>query len=270
MHVLKTFCILSLLIASQSLSATNLARENQIEMELRKDVIEGEIITLGPDQKSFVGIYSRSTLPFKQGGVILLHDLGKNPDSPEIIRPLRTRLVEHGWDTLSIQMPVAGKFSHRKTYDSMIPEAIDRINEAVSFFTQKNNFNLGIVAHGHGAATGAHYLATTPLEVVGGMIAISMDLETPHSEDDLKKIKVPFIDIYGELDLNSVTKSASDRKRAVSFNAANLKYRQIRKTGADHFFTGLEDSLFVTVRNWLAKNVAGEEVILKQDESAGN
>ena len=256
------FCLFFL---SANTPASNIVREAAIEKHIKERLKSGTIVDLGEGKDAFYGIYEESKLPLKQGGIILLHDIDQNPDAPQIIRPLRTLLTNNGWDTLSIQMPLAGKLSSRDTYYSLLPQSALRLNAALSFFENKNNTNLGLIGHGMGANMAVNFLSNTPRDSLRGLIAIGMDSENPIILDKLKKIQIPMLDIYGSLDFPFVLNTAAARKRAVTLNAANLNYRQFKRLGADHYFTGLQKSLFTSVRAWLGKNIAGEEVILRKN-----
>ncbi len=64
----------------------------------------------------------------------------------------------------------------------------------------------------------------------------------------LQDIKLPILDLYGENDLESVIKTAPDRRKAA---AGNPGYQQIMVPGADHFFDGEETQLLAEVTRWL-------------------
>ena len=62
-------------------------------------------ITVGKSQwleasgERFLGIFTRSTTGVSLGGVIILPSLGRTPDWPDVIAPLRKALPTHGWST---------------------------------------------------------------------------------------------------------------------------------------------------------------------------
>ena len=74
-------------------------------------------ITVGKPQwleaggQRFLGIYTASTTGSSLGGAIILPCLGEHPNWPDVIAPLRKSLPNHGWDTLSIALPVPTKGS---------------------------------------------------------------------------------------------------------------------------------------------------------------
>ena len=183
-----------------------------------------------------------------------------------MIRTLRTRLTENGWDTLSLLMPMAGRQSPRDIYYSLKDISIYRISEAVKFFEKKNNINLGLVGHGMGANMAAQFQAATPLEGIRGIVMINADAKHASTEEALKVIDVPILDLYGSQSHPRVQDTAVNRKRAISFTAGNLNFRQYRYLGADDDFRGLQDQLYLTIRAWLGKNISGKEIILNNKE----
>lgn len=68
----------------------------------------------------------------------------------------------------------------------------------------------------------------------------------------LEKIKIPVLDLYGSQDLEPVLNSVKDRAQA-GRKAGNKDYRQVKVTGANHFFQGLETDLVRRVKSWLAQ-----------------
>ncbi|MEJ2528758.1 MAG: DUF3530 family protein [Gammaproteobacteria bacterium] len=134
------------------------------------------------------------------------------------MQPLRTGLTEHGWETLSLQMPLAPLGVASTAYASLIPEAAPRISAAIEFLKQRKIKKIVIIGHSLGARMGLEALAAgVPKEVIA-FVAIG----TPTRVDDpetgtlgaLKKIKLPLLDIYGSRDLPSVMTGAKARELA--------------------------------------------------------
>lgn len=237
--------------------ASDAVRESKIISEIKRSLAHGEVLILDPDNQAFFAIYEETSLAIKQGGVIIIHGIDSNPDSPIIINPLRTQLLDSGWDTLSLQMPVSHEGSSLEKYIELIPEAFPRLDAAISFFSNENNFNLAIVAHGMGATMATDYLNQTTQNTVRALIAISMVSPQDKISQSLEKLTIPILDLYGSKDLPSVLNNAKNRKRAVILKAKNFNYRQVKIEGANHDFTGLNDALVSTVRAWLGENATG-------------
>jgi len=244
-----------------AMQASNTAEEGRIQAEIRKQLKQGEIAELDADGQQFIGIYQKSALPVTLGGVIILHGLGQNPDSPSVIRPLRNRLTRSGWDTLALQMPVPSMHSSghlfpeiEAIYPALASEAIARINAAVQFFENRENTNLAIVGHGLGANMAVSYLTNDPAKKFQALVSISMNHYHPANfTQSLSQLTLPVIDIYGSRDIKPVISGADSRKSAIVVDAANSYYRQSMIEGANHYYTGLEPELVSTVRAWLKK-----------------
>ncbi|KRT58406.1 alpha/beta fold hydrolase [endosymbiont of Ridgeia piscesae] len=256
------FCLLPGL-----LSAADLTREGRIAEQIFDAILEGQPIWLKAEGRRFLAIHTLSPAKQVQGGVILLHSMGANPDWDQVIHPLRTALPKHGWETLSIQLPVAAPGATQAEWLRLIPEAFPRIRSAAKFFREQNNHNLVLIGHSLGARMGLEFLADgAPPEAIRAFVAIG--LPTPQEQEEnpvyetLRKLKLPMLDLYGSRDLASVTDTARLR-RIVAKRAELQAYRQDRIEGADHFFSNLEQTLINRTRAWIRRHAAGEERQLK-------
>ncbi len=238
--------------------ASNLIQESLIADEIKRTLKAGKAVELAAGNLQFLAVYQETSLPAKKGGVILLHGTDQNPDSPGVIRILRTGLSKSGWDTLSMQMPIPILNEDETDPTTLIQEAIPRIEAATRFFSDKDNSNLAIVGFGLGAD-----MATGYLEQMGdSSVFFALSMISPNGSQEatlqrLQKIKIPVLDVYGSRDLPAVVSTVDDRKRAVMQKAENPHFRQIEIEGADPFYTGLESSLLGPVRGWLNKYSAG-------------
>ncbi|MCG8427136.1 MAG: alpha/beta hydrolase family protein, partial [Chromatiales bacterium] len=187
--------------------------------------------------------------------VIILHGRGAHPDWSDVINPLRSELPAHGWQTLSIQLPVAEAGAKDLVYQGLIPEALPRIAAAIDYFDQQGVQNVAIVAHSLGTLMGAAYLAeNADSDAIKGFVAISMPLVegegAANVPEVLGKLKVPMLDIYGSRDIASVRNTVRQRAIAIRKGEGNA-YRSLEIEGADHFFIGLESVLVGRVNGWL-------------------
>jgi len=260
----RVFHILLLtLICSPSAPASDLAREQRIREQIEDAILVGEPMTLRTGELGFLAIHTEAQTDETQGAVILLHGLGANPDWTEVIHPLRTRLPEHGWETLSLQMPVTAADAPRRDYLALIPEAATRIAFGVEFLKSRNIANIVVVGHSLGARMGIEWLAgeDVPKEITA-LVAVGLSADRQQRDGGtlaaIKKLQLPVLDIYGSRDLDTVLVSARARAAAAR-TAENPGYRQLEIEGADHFFRGLEDTLVMRVRAWLARVAAGME-----------
>ena len=240
--------------------ATNLAQENDISYSIKNTLKQGQAIELSDGSRPFLGVFQETSHPVKQGGIIILHGTGQNPNSPGVIRTLRTGLAKSGWDTLTIQMPIPALDSEINEIASRASETGPRITAAISYFTEKSNTNLAIVGFGNGASQAAVYLEQFTDTAVRALGMISLDGTPEPVIKSLETLKIPLLDLYGSRDSSAVVNSAKAKKRAILQKAGNPNFRQISVDGADKLFTGLEQPLLSLVRGWLHKYAAGAEV----------
>ena len=254
------FLILSLLLSQLLPAASDLARERRIADQISGALLLGEPLTLQAGDTPFLAIYTRESTDYSHGGAIILHGRGAHPDWVDVVNPLRSELPEYGWQTLSIQLPVAAADASDWVYLDLIPEAAPRIAAAVDYLKQQGLSNLVLIGHSLGSRMGLDYLATGAPQELRAFVAVGLSADSRKPREGvlraLGQIKVPMLDIYGSQDLRSVLGSA--RVRQLAAREAGLPaYRQMRVEGADHFFTGLSDTLVARVRAWLGRVTPG-------------
>ncbi|MCB1828580.1 MAG: alpha/beta fold hydrolase [Gammaproteobacteria bacterium] len=249
--------VLMLLVGSSS--ASDLARERRIALELEDAILIGSPLRLSANGSEFFAIHAESAAAQLLGGVILLHGSGANPNWHDVVFPLRAQLPESGWETLSIQLPIAAADVPEGSDQALIPEAFPRILAALEFFRQRGVENVALVGHSLGAQMGLEYLANDPTQGVKALVAVGLsarrDIPVTGTLLALQKVKLPILDIYGSRDIEPVL--ATVNARAIEARRAdNPDYRQLEVPGADHFFTGLDDQLVQRVHAWLQKTVS--------------
>ncbi|MDH5191584.1 MAG: alpha/beta hydrolase family protein [Gammaproteobacteria bacterium] len=304
-HLIKNTLVIWLLAGILSFPAISAAQEEKpAEKEaekteplpklFEKGIQIGKPIWIQSGEDKIFAIYTQETHGNTQGGIILIHDLGQHPDWPDVISPLRTRLPELGWSTLSLQMPVLDANANLKEYGALFDKVPGYIKAAVEYLRTQNIGNVVIIGHGLGAAMGANYLANAGNRSqtgVTGFIGISMSApenvdKRMHTPSLLEKITAPVFDIYGELDEPSVVQSAQERanaaKRAgilaykqqssdglkdapvartsVQQKAGSIAYRQVKISGADHNFNAQITILTKRIRGWLQRHASGKRV----------
>ena len=270
MRKLKSLIIiylLGLLSFQQFAFASDTAKEQRWAEQIVDSLLVGNAEWLQAGKDKFLALYSESTTEKTVGGAIVLHGIGVHPDWAEVIQPLRSQLPDHGWATLSLQMPILPNEAKEEDYAPLFNEVAPRIDAAIKFFKSKGVQNVVIVAHSLGSTMAAHYLAGKPDKSVQAFVAIGMNgLEKKepgmNNPGNIRKIKLPMLDLYGNRDLEHVVKGAKNRATAAS-KAGNKNYTQVMVDDADHFFNGKSDELVKRVRGWLTNNAAGMEVKLK-------
>jgi pimeloyl-ACP methyl ester carboxylesterase len=234
--------------------ASDLEKEKRWSEQIVDALLVGEAVQLDADGTAFLGIYTEASEGAGDRAVILLHGIGAHPDWPEIINPLRSELPEHGWSSLSIQMPILANDAALADYAPLFDQVGGRVEAAGAFLRERGNRTIVLIGHSLGASMGATYLAANSEHGLDGLVAIGMSVieldDRMNSALALEKITVPVLDIYGSRDLDGVLNTAKARAAAAR-TSGNADFRQTEVEGADHFFVGVEDDLTRRVYGWL-------------------
>ena len=245
----------------QAKAASDLAKEQRWREQIVDALLVGEAVELKAGDTPFLGIFAEASDGPTGRAVILAHGIGVHPDWPDIINPLRSELPDHGWSTLSIQMPILPNEAKMEDYAPLFDEVGPRINAAVQYLREQGNQTIVLIGHSLGAMMAASYLSGDGQQQVQGFIAIGLSVteanDAMNSALALGKIRIPVLDLYGSRDLETVLSSAREREKAAR-KAGNADYRQLEIEGADHFFVGMGDTLTRHVYGWLKTNYEKE------------
>ena len=264
--VLTLFSTLFLPLIPDS-HASDIRKEQRMAEQLTEQLVIGEAVNITAGSLSFFALYTPAEGKTQRGGVILLHGQGAHPDWPDVISPLRRDLPDSGWATLAIQLPVWPNGTNFTDYLPLFPAANVRIDAAVRYLQKQGLLNITLVGHSLGAAMGAHYLAQQPpgSDAIRAFVGVGMGSApgtVAHTPDALAKINIPVLDLYGFQDLDNVLNSAKARAQAAQ-KANNTAYRQIKVTGADHFFRALEATLTKRIAGWLTLTAPSTQMTKK-------
>ncbi len=247
-------------VVSCGVSAADLERERRIAQEIEDAIVVGDPVWLQTGDTSFLGIHTEASTDVPVGGVIVLHGRGAHPDWVDVVQPLRSELPDAGWESLSLQMPVAAADAGDQAYVSLVPEAFPRIVAGIAYFKARKITNIVLIGHSLGSAMAVAFMAAEPAEEIIGLVAVGLSVHQRNPEAGilkaLSKVEIPMLDIYGSRDLEAVTTTVRDRAVAAK-KAGNQGYQQLEIEGADHFFRGVEDALVARVRAWLKKLQSG-------------
>ncbi|MBT8130484.1 MAG: DUF3530 family protein [Gammaproteobacteria bacterium] len=255
MNTLIRLFFITLLVFSVNAQSSDLAKEKRWADQVVDAILDGEAVWLNDGSNEFLGIYTEAEED--QGrAVIVMHGTGIHPDWQQVVQPLRVGLIEHNWNTLSIQMPILPNEAEYAEYAPLYDEVAPRINAAIDFLRKNGSKEIVLIGHSQGAAMAAYYLSITKRSLNGfvaiGMATLADDVRMD-SINSLKKITVPVLDIYGEDDLEEILISVDDRAGAAK-QAGNKNYTQVKVAGSNHFFDGKEDELVEAVAAWLDKS----------------
>jgi len=252
-RIVSLIVVVTCLFFSHAIVASDFGKEKRWAEQIVDSLIDGEPIYLKADSYEFLGIHTETEEGDGSLAAIVIHGSGVHPNWPTVVYPLRTGLPAHGWQTLSIQMPVLDNEAKYSEYLPLFPDAIPRIKASIDFLKENGAKKIVILAHSLGSRMTAYALATQP-QPIAGFSAIGMTGRSGKNNDNsighIGKIEVPLLDLYGSEDLPEVVNTAKARKSA---GLNNPKYKQIKIEGADHFFEGEEADLLDTVLQWLAE-----------------
>lgn len=254
-------------IAAKDIQQLN--REQEIAKKLTRIADADEIISLKASGSRFIGLYKSARVGAEietvnkageiSGVVILVHGMGAHPDWPDVISPLRTRLTESGWSTLSIQMPILSPEEPLAEYGKTLDIAHSRIQAAVNYLHDWEMDPIILLGYSFGSVQVADYLASNQPDNVAGFVSVSM-LAQKFIKPKLDvykligEINIPMLDVYGEEDLADVRQGIDDRRLAASKNGLN-SFQQIELQQARHNYSGTEKALVEQIQVWLQQIV---------------
>lgn len=255
----KVIYIIVFLAYLAPLSASDLLREKRMAEEIVDVIVDGDAVFLTAGNHQFLTIYTEADEA--RGIVIILHGRGFHPDWQDTINPLRVGLVNAGWSTLSVQMPVLEKQAKYYDYVPLFPEAEDRIDAAIAYArkqitTDETNNTIVLMAHSCGAHMAMSWFEQASSESVDAYVGIGMgatDYKQPMKAPfPLENIRLPVLDVYAENDYPAVIKMAEERLSLIR-KAGNKKSAQTVIGGADHYYVDKSEELTRVISQWLDK-----------------
>ena len=253
LKLLAALMISVLIVAPASATNSDIGKERRWAEQIMDGLLDGDEVWLIDDiGHEFLGILTEGNASSGRA-VILIHGIGVHPNWPDVIYPLRAGLLEHGTTTLSIQMPVLANEADPREYGLLFAEVPGRIEAALDYLEDEGYRDIVIVAHSMGASMTSFYLAqSSKANAISSVVLIGMGpgINGTENIDSLSKIKLPVLDLYGSRDLEQVLSSV-ERRAVAGKKIGAGKYRQLRVSGANHFFQGHEPELVRHVIEWL-------------------
>lgn len=258
MKFISTIVTLIALSFTFSANASDLAKEKRWADAIEDTLMDGEIIWLNDGSNEFLSIMTEAGED-QQRAAIIMHGTGIHPDWKQVISPLRIGLTDHGWHTLSIQMPILPNDAEYPEYAPLYGEVAPRVNAAIKQLKEDGINKIVLIGHSQGSAMASYYLSKNKTDAsteILGFVGISMpnlsDDERMKPTTSLKKITLPVLDIYGSDDLKSVLDN-NEQRMAAGEKAGNERYSQLVIKNAGHFFEGKEDELIRWVADWIGR-----------------
>lgn len=246
-------------------------RERALAAHLSAQLEQGRAISLAAEGIEFLGLYNPATTSKQVGNLIMLHDAGAHPDWPGVIAHLRHGLNHHGWNTLSIQLPLLPLLpldARLQDYSQVMPQALTRLAAALAHLKTPSDRRVVLLGQGFGAALAVEYSKQNPHADIDGLILIGLQPVTSETSSDdqialsktLEAVAVPILEFHTQRDQASVRTGVQlrrgliARKRRPSPDALagfRLYYRQIEISGASPDYEGHADIVLKQIRGWL-------------------
>jgi hypothetical protein len=227
-------------------------REARLADEIIDVILDGEPEWLEADGREFLSIYTAAEDPAV--AVLILHGRGFHPDWADTVNPLRVGLVERGYSTLSLQMPVLAKDAKYYDYVPIFHYAHARIEAGIRFLRDNGHRKVVLLAHSCGVHMAMDWIRMDNDRNIDAFIGLGMgatDYQQPmHQAFPLDWIQVPVLDLYGAQEYPAVIRLAPRRKAMID-KAGNARSRQVVLPDANHYFTDQGDPLVSAVADWI-------------------
>lgn len=226
-------------------------REARLGEEMRMNLFDGEVVTLATEEREFLAAWIDTA--DARGTVVLLHGRGFHADWPEVVGPLRVRLAEAGWNTLSLQLPVLAVDATYYDYLPTFADAKRRIDAGIAFAREQADGPVVVFAHSCGAHMIMHRIDDQGIDGIDALVTAGLGAtdrgQDPVAPFPIPRIDVPYLDLLGSEEYERVLALAAERVDDV--NASHAKSRQQFLADADHYFRGDAVPLGDAVSGWL-------------------
>ena len=230
----RAWLIAGFLLVGASARAQDYERESRWAEQTLAALVVGDPVQL--EQKNghrFLTLYTRAA--HERGTIIIAHGRGWSPDY-DLYGDLRTQLAEAGYSTLSIQMPVLPSTAKIGDYLPIFPDADERLALAAGWLRARGAAKIAIVSHSLGATMANHYLIHTPEPGVDAWVFLSII----NGLEDMFRIKIPVLDVFGTEDWDVTRYGADERKAQIARIAGS---QQVIMAGGQHFYEGKREAL---------------------------
>jgi hypothetical protein len=243
--VIRAALCLALLAAACASAQTRSdhAREKRWADQVVPNLVVGEAVYLeAPGAPRFLALYARAA--GEKAAVILAHGPGLHPDHG-ITGELRMHLVDAGYTTLSLQMPVLGAEDEGGAeYAKLFPEAAQRIAAGMRYLQAGGARRVAIVSHAMGSGMAYRYLSENRGAPVFAWAALSFY----GVFKDLAGVPFPVLDLYGAADYRGIRGPAEERRRVLQSIPGS---RQSAVADGGRFLAGGEKTVLQEVRAFL-------------------
>ena len=216
--------------------------------------------------------YHEETLGERHGVVVFFHDQGEAFESNGVVTPLRRRLIDYGWSTLTLsfdmpfntnvmlsasleqklevgteesesvndedpvesEMDLATEGDGAAQNDLPPVPNLERVEAALAMIQAKGFERVIFLGYGKGDEMAINMMKSQTLPVEG---LILIDMPRINISDDFKALEIPVLEIFASQGLLGVDKAVKQRKVAMK-RGAKTNYAVRRILGANHVFYG--------------------------------
>lgn len=213
------------------------------------DLRQAQVVQIPLSAGEFPAVHDLARTRTARGVVVFLPEAGSLAASP-VASALRAYLPAHGWEVLSLQLPVLEPEAALEEYQTLVSDGSMRLKAAVGWLRSQGDAKIAAVGHGWGGLVLLEHLAEPDPRIEA---AVLLSLAWPKLVDDkvrawLQAVPVPVLDVYAEYDHPEVKALAPERHLALKGKAA---YRQIRFSAADHDYRAQGELLARRIDGWL-------------------
>lgn len=240
---------------SSQAPATDTLREQELAQEMEGRAAAGEMVWLEAQGTRFSALFRDAATPETHGGIVLVHDLESAPDAPELLRPLRTRLPDHGWATLSLQAPRREAGAEANDYLPLLPETLARLDAGLDYLHGRKIDNLIMIGYRHGGLGVLHYLegkteANVKAAVMVNLVSSGDKDHVAQLLDAMGKVRIPLLDVLGGKTAPGGGDLIQQRQRVMKANTGyRLSLLIDTRTGLDD----VADLLVNRIHGWLMR-----------------
>lgn len=248
--------------------------------------------TLQAGTESFLALWLPANVPRAEGVVIIVPGDGESADWPQAVGPLRRKLPDAGWQTLSLSLPdpmdglaqtrpaeiekdkapakadaaentpqSAGEtapaqdpaIEKRKAYADRV---MARIQAGVDFALQNKPKSIILLGHGTGAYWAARYLAEREPADIRNLLLVAAQMPRdfrPPLEDMVPRLELATGDFYYK-SLDGDRQAAKLRLQA-SKRETGKTYVQVGMSAVPGDPASEQDQLYRRVRGWLSLHI---------------
>ena len=241
-----------LVLAGGQSAQPDYQREARLAEQIVDMILDGDAVWLEADQREFLGIYTEAD--DSRAAVLLVHGRGFHPDWADAINPLRVGLVDSGYSTLSLQMPVLEKEAKYYDYVPIFGFAHSRIKAGLRYLREQGHRKVILLAHSCGVHMAMDWIRENGDSSIDAYVGLGMgatDYGQPMRQPfPLAQMRIAVLDLYGGDEFPAVLRAAAERK-AMLEAGGHAQSRQLVLPQADHYFTDQGDALVSAVADWL-------------------